>query len=1744
MSDAGYDEKLRKKELANAYAEKRRAYKEDIKKSLTEDQYEFFKGQGFSVNNPVYNDLDNAMKDPGTVPSQYISQQLSWLFKTAISHQRKEVILYYADRLQEYPYSDSHARRSFRVKNNKAYTWKLVHLIRDFGSGSVIDAPLENVLNREIPDDAQAYLDQFPWRDCGYTQWQIAYALDHNDSAAEEAVRRILTEENGSGMMTRELVCGVLCSHRSDFHELLGKLLLAAKLQEGLRQVICENADCGTKEGFLAILQVIEENNLIRFSAVKRAVGTWLGLLSEEIRDLERVSEKTVQLIVDCLKSEETRSEYLASEDAMKIYVALWSCGFENVETAIEQVVCFSKHGSKHQLLTAGYFAANLDLPYLAHQAAKTVLLTHHDKEDVLAVWLPYFLPERRFRLRKDTSYNRTVICGQWFDSMGEAYKFYQLLMELYSAFSGKSKTYAPCVFPWHEAKIARSDFAEIICTLAALIGSRETIDNACCLIRECSSHHRSGYLSILLHDPETAMQRKTLLEALADKEESTRRSAYEIASALKLLADEYRFIEDYLRFKAADTRAYVMDLLMKQTDTDLTSCIARLLDNSKEEIRLGGLDMLLQLKKDQGRAAITASFYPRLSQRLQVDDIPSKEKILLESLIPETQDADAEADTLFSENDSYLPTDFDVGYTELCAKVYSGYFPDSGLPDLIQGKAAKFRVLDKIRSALSDHVPCNSAIQAAADLDSLARLIEAHKTDPFVSTWGETVLVGDVHSSTQFRDKGGNLPYADLWKGWIKENAVTNGRIVRALVLYHAYASKTRFSETCEEFVRTIFGAGFESGKEFPNFRVLGILLEHMCSLIPREDRTRLASALSIWFVRYVPNSMVMIHAPSQRNLPPALEMAHFLAHRQVCLIYGWLTCKNDADLKFTFPLAVASAERCVKIYEEVIAQGQKDHGDLSQYLVQNRFRVLHRPIGDMYDGLRTLVGVNGYLFAAYQGIITEAQLYEFLLRPNNLEDAVKTITTVAASFYESGTSVMGRSIYASARAERIVENFLGKETAPTEDDLKLIQFVARVYETLVPVILTPELSRGDSPAAYSEAIGSIRRVYGAGYFAQILTAMGNDTIERTACYGWRNACDRRTNLSYLLSACIPAAEDSADTLCAALAGKKITKKRLVEAALFSPEWIPIVGQYLEIPAFESACYYFMAHMKDQFDDKRKAMIARFTPLSAEELNLGAFDVEWFRSAYDAVGEKEFDLLYDAAKYISDGAKHSRARKYADAALGRSNVDETEQTVSEKRNKDLLMAYALIPLDSEDDLCRRYLYIQKFRKESKRFGSQRAASEGNAAEMALKNLATNAGYADTMRLTLRMEAKVAEDSRAFMEEQTIDGVSFAVAVDENGKSSLRISKEGKPLKSVPAKLKKNETVCAMTGLVKTLTEQYRRTRVMLEQAMEDGVCFTFGELVALSMHPVVYPMLRNLVLVSGNAVGFLADGGLADETGSVHALAAGAEVRIAHTVDLYQRGCWRNYQKFLFAHEIAQPFRQVFRELYIKTADEIDTFRSLRYAGNQIQPKKTVATLKGRRWIADIEDGLQKVYYKENIVARICAMADWFSPADIEAPTLEWVCFTNRKTGAEIRIADIPDIIFSEVMRDVDLAVSVAHAGGVDPEASHSTVEMREAILSFVLPMFRLANVRIEGKHAVINGKFAEYSIHLGSGVVHQLGGAMIPVLPVHSQHRGKVFLPFVDDDPKTAEIISKVLLFAEDDKIKDPMILSAIAR
>ncbi|MEL6712875.1 MAG: hypothetical protein AAFP86_03835 [Planctomycetota bacterium] len=149
---------------------------------------------------------------------------------------------------------------------------------------------------------------------------------------------------------------------------------------------------------------------------------------------------------------------------------------------------------------------------------------------------------------------------------------------------------------------------------------------------------------------------------------------------------------------------------------------------------------------------------------------------------------------------------------------------------------------------------------------------------------------------------------------------------------------------------------------------------------------------------------------------------------------------------------------------------------------------------------------------------------------------------------------------------------------------------------------------------------------------------------------------------------------------------------------------------------------------------------------------------------------------------------------------------------------------------------------------------------------------------------------------------------------------------------------------------------------------------------------------------------------------------------------------------------------------------------------------------------------------------------------------------FTRRGDWKPIGLADVPPRLFSETMRDLDRVVSVAHQGGVDPEASASTVEMRAALLDELAQMLGLGNVEVKSHNAIIRGERATYGLHLGSAQARVIDGPALAIVAVHSQKRGRLFLPFADDDPRTAEVLSKALMLARDGEIQDPNLLRQI--
>jgi hypothetical protein len=248
-------------------------------------------------------------------------------------------------------------------------------------------------------------------------------------------------------------------------------------------------------------------------------------------------------------------------------------------------------------------------------------------------------------------------------------------------------------------------------------------------------------------------------------------------------------------------------------------------------------------------------------------------------------------------------------------------------------------------------------------------------------------------------------------------------------------------------------------------------------------------------------------------------------------------------------------------------------------------------------------------------------------------------------------------------------------------------------------------------------------------------------------------------------------------------------------------------------------------------------------------------------------------------------------------------------------------------------------------------------------------------------------------------------------------------------------------------------------------------------------------------------------------------------------------------WQERLFVGERRQPFKQVFRELYRLTADESeDGSYSRRYDGHETGSRQALALFGQRGWLVTHESrDAVRTFHSHGLVARASFTSDPFGV--LEAPSIDGVWFTRRGEYKGLPLESVPAVVFSEAMRDLDLVVSVAHADGADPEATGSTVEIRAALLRETARLMKLDNIAFPGgRHVVITGRLGEYSLHLGSGTVHRRPGGALCIIPAGARRRGRLFLPFADDDPKTAEIVSKALLLARDHEIKDPAILEQL--
>lgn len=119
--------------------------------------------------------------------------------------------------------------------------------------------------------------------------------IDSGNRECIEYLKDAMFSENNANRMGYEHFRAIAKSGNEELLEAEGRLLLAARLQEGLRQAIVETMDQGRTVSFIHLLKVIMSHNLQRFAAVKQGIAVSTGL--GEIDAPERITDKYFELV-------------------------------------------------------------------------------------------------------------------------------------------------------------------------------------------------------------------------------------------------------------------------------------------------------------------------------------------------------------------------------------------------------------------------------------------------------------------------------------------------------------------------------------------------------------------------------------------------------------------------------------------------------------------------------------------------------------------------------------------------------------------------------------------------------------------------------------------------------------------------------------------------------------------------------------------------------------------------------------------------------------------------------------------------------------------------------------------------------------------------------------------------------------------------------------------------------------------------------------------------------------------------------------------------------------------------------------------------------------------------------------------------------------------------------------------------------------------------------------------------------
>jgi hypothetical protein len=426
-----------------------------------------------------------------------------------------------------------------------------------------------------------------------------------------------------------------------------------------------------------------------------------------------------------------------------------------------------------------------------------------------------------------------------------------------------------------------------------------------------------------------------------------------------------------------------------------------------------------------------------------------------------------------------------------------------------------------------------------------------------------------------------------------------------------------------------------------------------------------------------------------------------------------------------------------------------------------------------------------------------------------------------------------------------------------------------------------------------------------------------------------------------------------------------------------------------------------------------------------------------------------------------------------------------------------------------------------------------------------------------------------------------------AVRLCEDGRVvTTWYSPAGKLLKSPPSHLrksfpKKNRLVAL---LAKEIEQSYdaQRARVEFSFLSPRDIPLAHWRRYYID-HPLLGFLGRKLIWVFSDGqgwerAGLWSDDEVRDSGGKLINMARAQQVRVWHPLS-YSAAEVQRWRARVFSSGVRQPFRQAFREFYQVTEDERQThLYSNRFAGVLLRQHQFASLCKARGWNYQLMgagfDGarvphknlehwnMHAEFYVDLPPDRAVALRR-SSLAEQSAAGINIFIGSDQvrfyRDRQEIPIDEVPAIVFSEIMRDVDLFTTACAVGDDETWSDQGergtgvfahrreirdfsvVTALRAEMLSRVLPHTPIGDrCKLTKTSLEIRGQLGTYHIQLGWGGALLATDTITRWLKIPQKLLDAVPIDLsavpIDLDPRTELILRKAHVLADDWKIDSP--------